>query len=282
MEDNKEHPDFYGCNDGLEEWEIEERDRRLQEIRGELAQFLKNTELSLTIKNFETTLTPGIPSNVVYGSSTRPTFGTEWINSSVIKKAKEHIILAVKEKSLKTVEEEKAGAYVLRGSATAASKKLIMQNVLGISLRTNGGSCWEETEKMSLNVFSIELMSWELLKSVTNTYEEKHMRYRLWNEKALSALADFLLFDHSSKRNDVELPAMTEDMEGDRLSQEKFIELASNYISRYTEPDGTEMSYPFFSEKAYTFSEFIPLHLAEDKIKNKLYKWYLEAYESNT
>ncbi|WP_458735653.1 hypothetical protein [Zobellella taiwanensis] len=281
MDKNKENPDFYGCNDGLEEWEIEERNGRLKEISEGLTQFLKNTQLNLTIKQFEMSLTPGIPSCVVYGNSARPTFGTDWIYNSAIPKIKREVIRAVTEKALETVGNETAGAYVLRGSATAVSKKLIMQNVLGVRLSTNGDSCWEDIEKMFLNAFSIELMSWELLNSVIDTYEEKYMRYRLWNKKSLSALADFLLFDHSSKRNNVELPAMAEDMEGDRLSQEKFIELASNYISRYTEPDGTEMSYPFFSKESYIFSEFIPLHLAEEGIKNRLYNWYLEAHESN-
>lgn len=281
MDDNKEHPDFYDYNNGLEKWEIEERDRRLQEIRGELAQFLKNTELSLTIKNFETTLTPGTPSNVVYGNSAHPTFGTEWINSSVIPKIREHIISAVTEKSLKTVEEEKADAYVLRGSATAVSKKLIMQNVLGLKLNTNGGWSWDDYEKSNLNIPSINLMSHVLLNKVTNIYKEKHRRYRFWDDESLSALADFLLFDHNHERDDVELPVMAEDMEGEKLTQNEFIDLASNTILSYAEPDGTEISYPFFSEKSYIFSEFTPLHLAEEEIKTKLYEWYLEAYKSH-
>lgn len=281
MDDNKEHPDFYDYNNGLEKWEIEERDRRLQEIRGELAQFLKNTELSLTIKNFETTLTPGTPSNVVYGNSARPTFGTEWINSSVIPKIREHIISAVTEKSLKTVEEEKADAYVLRGSATAVSKKLIMQNVLGLKQDINKRYNWDDYEQYNLNIPSINLMSYEFINAATNAYEEKYMRYRFWDESSLNALADFLLFDHSRERNDIELPAMAEDMEGEKLTQNEFIDLASDTILSYAEPDGTEISYPFFSEKSYIFSEFTPLHLAEEEIQTKLYEWYLEAYESH-
>ncbi|PSJ45071.1 hypothetical protein C7I36_06315 [Zobellella taiwanensis] len=281
MEDSKKHPDFYGYNDGLEEWEIEERESRLKEIREGVNQFLNNTKLNLTIKNLEIILTPGIPSCVIYGSTDRPTFGIGWISNSVIPKIKKYIISAAIEKALETVENEKVSAYVLRGSATAASKKLIMQNVLGLRQDINKRYNWDDYEQYNLNIPSINLMSYEFINAVTNAYEEKYMRYRFWDEESLNALADFLLFDHSRERNDIELPAMAEDMEGEKLSQNEFIDLASDTILSYAEPDGTEISYPFFSEKSYIFSEFTPLHLAEEEIQTKLYEWYLEAYKSH-
>ena len=269
---------FFGKNHGLNKQDIEERDEYLKNIKKEITEFMSIADIDLPVNTLALALSPGTPDNVVYSSSKQPVFGMHWIYDTVIPKIKSYVLTAVKEKAFHNLETEAFLSPSLRGSPYAIARKLIRKNVLGINYNTcfsqpqNNDEGFEE-----LKVIHVELTPDKIIENIAREYEERYMRYRLWNDNALSTLADYLFFDYKNERDDIELPAMSEDIDGAPLSKEDLIAEAHASIHLYYDRDGTEVSYPLNSENGYIFSEYLPLNFAEDSVKNQLYDYYLNA-----
>lgn len=275
---NNNHFELSGKNYGLNEQEVEERDKYLENIKKEITEFMSVTNLNISVKNIALILSPGHPENILYCNSNQPTFGMHWIYDTVIPKTRSYILTAVKEKALHGLDTEAVSSRTLRGSPEAIAKKIIRKHVLHknkIPFHYQGHNNTDDIDE--LKVMHVELTPTMVLEEIKKEYETKHMRYKLWNNEALGSLADYLFFDNNSEYDYINLPAMLDDINDEPLSKEDLIDEAHSSIHMYYDTDDTEISYPLTSKNGYIFSEYLPLIFADDKVKNKLYDWYLTA-----
>lgn len=263
----------YGADHGLDENQIKHRNQLIDDIRTGLRNFDEAYALELPLERFSRPLEPGLCSNLVIVGA-QPVFDESWvyktrdyIRKNLINYISKQILLSVK-----TLDRHD---YRLRGSAYAIALKLCTPHPF--SLRAGFGDVhtdfsFDGADKLALK-FS------DIVDRVSEGYEREYMTYRLWNDKSLELLAQFL-FSGEWDSTVFEGGALWEelDSEGEPVSLESFIESVDQSIFDLPMERLTEARFPDYS--GIIFTEYVPAENMSPVQKGQLYQQYVNILAS--
>ena len=258
----------YGADYGLDENQIKQRNQLIDDIRTGLRNFDEAYALELPLERFSRPLEPGLCSNLVIVGA-QPVYDESWvyktrdyIRKDLINYLSKQILLSVK-----TLDRHD---YRLRGSAYAIALKLCTPHPF--SLRAGFGDAhtdfsFDGADKLALK-FS------DIVDRVSEGYEREYMTYRLWNDKSLELLAQFL-FSGEWDSTVFEGGALWEelDSEGEPVSLESFIESVDQTIFDLPMERLTEARFPDYS--GIIFTEYVPAENMSPVQKGQLYQQYV-------
>lgn len=263
----------YGADHGLDENQIKHRNQLIDDIRTGLRNFDEAYALELPLARFSRPLEPGLCSNTVIVGA-QPVYDESWvyktrdyIRKDLINYLSKQILLSVK-----TLDRHD---YRLRGSAYAIALKLCTPHPF--SLRAGFGDAhtdfsFDGADKLALK-FS------DIVDRVSEGYEREYMTYRLWNDKSLELLAQFL-FSGEWDSTVFEGGALWEelDSEGEPVSLESFIESVDQTIFDLPMERLTEARFPDYS--GIIFTEYVPAENMSPVQKGQLYQQYVNILAS--
>ena len=258
----------YGADHGLDENQIKHRNQLIDDIRTGLRNFDEAYALELPLERFSRPLEPGLCSNLVIVGA-QPVYDESWVYKTrdYIRK---DLINYLSKQILLRVSTLDRHDYRLRGSAYAIALKLCTPHPF--SLRAGFGDAhtdfsFDGADKLALK-FS------DIVDRVSEGYEREYMTYRLWNDKSLELLAQFL-FSGEWDSTVFEGGALWEelDSEGEPVSLESFIESVDQTIFDLPMEQLTEASFPDYS--GVIFTEYVPAQNMSPAQKEQLYRRYV-------
>lgn len=263
----------YGADHGLDENQIEQRNQLIDDIRTGLRNFDETYALELPLERFSGPLEPGLCSNVVIVGE-QPVYDESWVyeKRDYIRK---DLINYLSKQILLSVNTLDRHDYRLRGSTYAIALKLCTPHPF--SLRAGFGDAhpdfsFDGADKLALK-FS------DIVDRVSEGYEREYMTYRLWNDKSLELLAQFL-FSGEWDSTVFEGGALWEelDSEGEPVSLESFIESVDQTIFDLPMERLTEARFPDYS--GIIFTEYVPAENMSPVQKGQLYQQYVNILAS--
>ncbi|MCY1411870.1 hypothetical protein D9M71_272650 [compost metagenome] len=259
----------YGGDHGLEAYQIEQRNQLIDDISTGLRNFDEAYALELTLERFTRPLEPGLSSNVVI-VGTQPVYDEAWVY-----KQRDYIrndlINYLSKQILRGVDALDRRDYRLRGSAYAIALKLCTSH----PLKQRTGFADERTNfRLDCETGRLALTFDDIVDRVSEGYEREFMTYRLWNDKSLELLAQFL-FSGEWDSTVFEYGALWEelDSEGEPVSLESFIESVDQTIFDLPMEHMTEASFPDYS--GIVFTEYVPAQNMSPVQKEQLYQQYV-------
>lgn len=132
----------------------------------------------------------------------------------------------------------------------------------------------------SCRYFNISFSDFVIL--VEKQYEKKFMRYRLWDEKSINALQNYIFRAHKDF-DEFECPAIQEycDPTDDVLSKAAFVEVIEDILLNYPLHNFCEIRFPPYNDDGYIFSEFVPVKDMPERYIDTLYCQYLREFEQS-
>ena len=263
----------YGADHGLDENQIKHRNQLIDDIRTGLRNFDEAYALELPLERFSRPLEPGLCSNLVIVGA-QPVYDESWVYKTrdYIRK---DLINYLSKQILLRVSTLDRHDYRLRGSAYAIALKLCTPHPF--SLRAGFGDAhtdfsFDGADKLALK-FS------DIVDRVSEGYEREYMTYRLWNDKSLELLAQFL-FSGEWDSTVFEGGALWEelDSEGEPVSLESFIESVDQTIFDLPMERLTEARFPDYS--GIIFTEYVPAENMSPVQKGQLYQQYVNILAS--
>lgn len=259
----------YGADHGLDDIQIEQRNQLIDDIRTGLRNFNETYALELPLGQFEGPLEPGLPSNLVI-VGTQPVYDEAWVYKTR-DFIRNNLIDYLSKQILRRVSTLDRHDYCLRGSAYAIALKLCTTH----PLKYRTGFADERSDfRLDCDTGKLALTFSDIVDRVSEGYERDHMSYRLWNEKTLELLAQFL-FSGEWDSTVFEGGALWEELnsEGEPVSLESFIESVDQTIFDLPMEQLTEASFPDYS--GVIFTEYVPAQNMSPAQKEQLYRRYV-------
>jgi hypothetical protein len=264
-------------DDGLSEGEIEERNSLILVAIDELKTFDHYISCKLSLSQYMRMLTPGDPENVeCVGSSI--TYDINWVEKKV-DKIKDEIINKISTEIVAQADDLKVSDFILRGSANSVATKLSLLYFTGQrpSRHENLSSDWMayiNWYQWGQGPFRFDFD--DFVKGVSELYELKCMRYRLWDKKAKDYLQQFLFrgIDYESSETGALYDPESHDID---ISRSDFIALVEEEITKCPKQGNTHISFPDFNGDGVIFSEYLPFGKMDNQYIDELYQLYKES-----
>lgn len=114
---------------------------------------------------------------------------------------------------------------------------------------------------------------------VEEEYEKRYMRYRLWDDKSISELGNYIFLSYEDY-DQFESPPILEycDPSDVALAKEDFVEVLSEIILNYPLHNFCEIRFPPYSEYGYIFAEFLPVKDMPIRHIDALYETYIRCF----
>lgn len=278
-------------NNGLSEEDILKRNEALLGVFASVCSFNDEFNLGLPIDNYASLLSPGYSPNVHEDPLRR--FDMSWFEWAKTK-LKVDIKGELIRKILESIENPcDFSNPLLAGSAYSIAIKVTARYFDRLA-------CLERDDFDVLDLFKgldiegLVIDSGELVESVARVFDEKYMRYRLWNESAIDRLRKYLFCGCAEDGDEMyfEEGAMAEDIEAgaELMDRNEFIERVAECIGELELSNGAEVSFPSGSVRGFKprrnddneilFGEFVPFANAGDKIIDKFYCEYMQLTSS--
>lgn len=259
-----------GADHGLDEYQIEQRNQLVEDIKTGLRNFDEAYELELPLARFEIPLEPGLPSNIVIVDR-QPVFDEAWVMKTrdYIRK---DLIGYLAKLILRNVASMGRGDERLTGSSYAVALKLCTYH----PLKRRSGFAEERNEfRLDCDTGKLGLTFDQIVERVCEDYERDYKTYRLWDDRSLKLLSQFLfsgewdstVFDGGALWEEL-------DSEGEPVSLEAFIESVDQTLYDLPMERFTEASFPDYS--GIVFSEYVPAENMSPTQKEELYRQYVE------
>ena len=125
----------------------------------------------------------------------------------------------------------------------------------------------------------LKLRFLDFVNFVGDEYKKHYMRYRLWDDKSLKALQDYL-FRAYKDFDEFEYPAIQEycDSTDGILTKEEFIAVLEEILHEYPLNNCCEIRFPPYNDDGYIFAEFVPVMDMPSRYIDALYEKYLSVY----
>lgn len=266
------------ANDGLSNEEIEKRDRMIAEALFESRAFDEKYKIGLLCIHLE----PGTPEGLNGHRENRPIYGLNWLSES-LKYNKQLILKITSAKILATLSSIAVNDPCLRGSSWAIAVKLSARFFFNYKM---GGYRFQSDDydfsfDCPLTVLNIDFD--DIANFVADIYEQKHMRYRLWDEESVNLLSWFLLRGNNAFHFFEEAPLNNYLDEGRPLTLDRIIGYIDEILSDIHTIGFTEVEFPDLGDCAYRgnpsciFSEYTPIQNMDKELLDWLYNEYLET-----
>lgn len=110
---------------------------------------------------------------------------------------------------------------------------------------------------------------------VEEEYEKKYMRYRLWDDKSIKELENYIFLSYEDF-DEFESPPILEycDPSDVTLTKEDFVAALSDILLDYPLHNFCEIRFPPYSEQGYIFAEFVPVKDMPSRYVDRLYETY--------
>lgn len=259
----------YGADHGLDDIQIDRRNQLLEDIRIGLRNFNESYALDLPLSHLEGLLEPGLPSNLIIVGE-QPVYDETWAYKAR-NITRNKLINYLSTQILRRVSTLDRHDYCLRGSSYAIALKLCTTH----PLKHRIGFADERTDfTLDCDTGALALTFSHIVNRVSEGYERDHMTYRLWSEKSLKLLAQFLF---SGEWDSTVFPrgALWDelDSEGEPVSLESFVESVNQTILDLPMERLTETSFPDYS--GIIFTEYVPAENMSPVQKEQLYRQYV-------
>lgn len=264
----------HGADHGLDDNQIDRRNQLLDAIRTGLRNFNESYALNLPLSRFEGPLDPGLPSNLTIIGK-QPVYDEAWAYEArdiTRNKLIDHLSTQI----LQRVSTLDRHDYCLRGSSHAIALKLCTTH----PLKHRIGFADERSDfRLDCDTGELALTFSDIVDRVSEGYERDYMTYRLWSEKSLKLLAQFLF---SGEWDSTVFPsgALWDELnsEGEPVSLESFIESVNQTILDLPMERLTETCFPDYS--GILFSEYVPAENMTPAQKEQLYRQYVNILTS--
>ena len=258
-----------GADYKLSENQIYDRNQMIEELKTCLHEFNKIHLLDLPLKRFESRLEPGLPDNIVM--SPPPIFDEDWLVKQR-NKIREDLIKHLGKHILSKVPTMQQGRERLAGSSNAIADRLCYFLIQNSS---------ESTFELGCDTSSIGLKYYEIVDFVSEEYERTYKTYRLWNDRALGLLGDYLFWtDNDCTIFEGEAIWGELTSEGEPVSLDEFIEAVDSALQDLPRDkyDFAEFLYP--DDSGVDFTDYVPAENMSPAQKAKLYKKYVSSLSS--
>ena len=264
----------YGADHGLDENQIKHRNQLIDDIRTGLRNFDEAYALELPLARFSRPLEPGLCSNTVIVGA-QPVYDESWVYE-IRDYIRKDLINYLSKQILLRVSTLDRHDYRLRGSAYAIALKLCTTHPFKHRVGL-GDKCTEF--RLDCDTGKLALTFSDIVDRVSEGYEREYMTYRLWSDKSLELLAQFL-FAGEWDSTVFEGGALWEelDSEGEPVSLESFIESVGQTIFDLPMERLTEARFPDYS--GIIFTEYVPAENMSPVQKGQLYQQYVNILAS--
>lgn len=258
-----------GADYKLSENQIYDRNQMIEELKKCLHEFNKIHLLDLPLKRFESRLEPGLPDNIVM--SPPPIFDKDWLVKQR-NRIREDLIKHLGKHILSKVPSMQKGRERLAGSSDAIADRLCYFLIQNSS---------ESTFELGCDTSSIGLKYYEIVDFVSEEYERTYKTYRLWNDRALGLLRDYLFWTD----NDCTIfegEAIWEELtsEGEPVSLDEFIEAVDSALQDLPRDKDYFAEFLYPDDSGVDFTEYVPAENMSPAQKAKLYNIYVKSLSS--
>lgn len=221
----------------------------------------------LLIERYRGSLEPRLPDGVFVDSV--PKFDLEWLCNR-IKYVEGEVNRVIAKAVLRQISSLTLDDRALRGSSYSIAVKLTVKCLMGDLVREG-----EMSYRLVFGLSKLKVDFYSIVDCVADLYEEKHMRYRLWTDDAVSRLATFLFRGDDGWGAFDEPPLGYKVDAGTPPTIEEFIDEVDDAIYGLPIIDDTEAAFPDYGPNGYIFSEYVPVrYMGRDHVE-RLYRMHL-------
>lgn len=245
------------------------RNQMIEELKTCLREFNQTHRLELPINQFESRLELGMADNTV--TSPPQIFDESWV-AKQRNKIRDDLIKHLGKHILSKVPSIQQGQKRLTGSSYAIADRLCY-----FLIQNSSKSGFE----LGCDISPLDLGYSQIVNYVSEEYERTYKTYRLWNDRALALLIDYLFWTD----NDCTIfegEAIWEELtsEGEPVSLDEFIEAVDSALQGLPRDkyDFAEFLYP--DDSGVDFTDYVPAENMSPAQKAKLYKKYVSSLSS--
>ena len=245
------------------------RNQMIEELKTCLREFNKTHGLELPLNQFESRLEPGVADNIV--TSPPQIFDEGWIVKQR-NKIRDDLIKHLGKHILSKVPSVQPGQKRLAGSSYAIADRLSYFLIQNSS---------ESAFELGCDTSSIGLKYIEIVDFVSEEYERTYKTYRLWNDRALALLIDYLFWTD----NDCTIfegEAIWEELTsvGEPVSLDEFIEAVDSALQDLPRDKDYFAEFLYPDDSGVDFTEYVPAKNMSPAQKAKLYNIYVKSLSS--
>ena len=271
---------------GLDEPQISQRNQMISDIFHDVANLDEMYSLGVGLNRIREMLTPGTPDYFVINGGQKRVYDDAWVLSQrdsvrqyILRHISEQILSGARARDQNDFSRQAGGA---RSIALRYCLHHRFPNGVGFDFIEIEPDQKQETWQLTCGTSALALSFNDITNHVAEDYKRKYMTYRLWDEKSLRLLRDYLFQGmRDCTIYDGALLWSSLEGEGKPVSLDKFIAAVDKVFLELPFEDLIERRFPDHSgtyPRGINFAEFVPAENMTQSQKDQLYQEYLSSF----
>lgn len=267
---------------GLDELQASQRNQMISDIFHDAANLDEMYSLGVELNRIREMLKPGTPDYFVIRGDQKRVYDDAWVLSQrdsvrqyILRHISEQILSGARARAQKDFSRQAGGA---RSIALRYCLHHRFPNGVGFVESELDQKTW----KLTCSTAALALSFSDITNYVAEDYKRKYMTYRLWDDRSLGLLKDYLFQGMRGCTIYEGAPLWSSlDDEGEPVSLEKFIAAVDEVILELPFEGLTERRFPDHSgtyPNGINFAEFVPAENMTQSQKDQLYQEYLSSF----